>query len=116
MYKQVIIVRKDLKLGVGKISSQVAHAAIGAMNETLKRTPDIVKKWEKEGGKKVVLKVKDLNELKSIYKKVKEAKLPCFLVRDAGLTQLKAGTITALGIGPIEERRVDKITGKLKLL
>jgi len=47
---------------------------------------------------------------------VKNAKLPHFLVKDAGLTQLKVGTITCLGIGPSEEKKIDKITGKLKLL
>lgn len=112
-YKQAIIVRKDIKLGVGKIACQVAHAAIGAFKLANKR---IIKEWEKEGGKKIVLKVKDVKELKEIYKKAKKLKLPCYLVKDAGLTQIKPGTITALAIGPAKEEDVDKVTGKLKLL
>jgi len=112
-FKQVILVRTDLKMGKGKIATQAAHAAIGAFKLV---DEEIVKKWEKEGGKKIVLKVKDEKELLQIYKKVKKERIPCFLVRDAGLTQLKAGTITALGIGPVEEERIDKITGRLKLL
>ena len=111
--KQVIVVRKDLRWGKGKLAAHVAHASFGAARMAKE---EIVKKWEEEGAKKVVLKVGDLKELKEIYKKAKKAKLPCFLVRDAGLTQLKAGTITCLGIGPCEERKIDKITGKLKLL
>jgi PTH2 family peptidyl-tRNA hydrolase len=75
-----------------------------------------LEKWKREGAKKVVLKVKNLEELKNTYKKAKIAKIPCYLVKDAGLTQLKAGTITCLGIGPAEEKKIDKITGKLKLL
>jgi PTH2 family peptidyl-tRNA hydrolase len=112
-FKQVILVRTDLKIEKGKIASQVAHAAIGAFKLV---DEDVAKKWEKEGSKKVVLKVKDEKELLQIYRKVKKEKIPCFLVKDAGLTQLRAGTITALGIGPVEEERIDKITGKLKLL
>lgn len=112
-YKQVIVVRNDIKLGKGKFAVECCHAAIGSLNNADKET---VEKWERKEAKKVVLKVKDLKELMRIYRKVKDEKLPCFLVKDAGLTQLKAGTITALGIGPVGERKVDKITGKLKLL
>jgi len=111
--KQVIVVRKDLKWGKGKLASHCAHASVGSVRKT---EEEIVKKWEKEGAKKIVLKVSNLEELKQVYKKAKDAKIPNFLVRDAGLTQLKAGTITALGIGPAKEKEIDKITGKLKLL
>jgi len=110
------VIRKDLKLGAGKIASQVAHAAVGSMNKLLQINPEIVKKWEKEGSKKIVLKVRDASELRIIENMIKKDKLVSFLVRDAGLTQVKTSTITALGIGPVEEERIDKITGKLKLL
>jgi PTH2 family peptidyl-tRNA hydrolase len=110
--KQVILIRTDLEMSKGKISTQVAHASVGAMRMTDER---IVKEWEKYA-KKVVLKIRSEKELMEIYKKVKKSKMPCFLVKDAGLTQLKPGTVTALGIGPVEEEKIDKITGKLKLL
>jgi len=113
MYKQVIVVRKDLKMSPGKIATHVAHASVACLDSADKI---IVEKWEGEGAKKVVLKVSNLKELNRLYKKVKAAGLPCCLIRDAGLTQLKTGTITCLGIGPAEEKRIDKISGKLKLL
>ncbi|MEM5766182.1 MAG: peptidyl-tRNA hydrolase Pth2 [Candidatus Aenigmatarchaeota archaeon] len=111
--KQVILVRTDLKMGKGKIAAQCCHAAVGTL-ELVDR--EILKKWEKEGSKKIVLKVRNEKELLEIYKKTKKEKIPCFLVKDAGLTQLKSGTITALGIGPDKEEKIDKITGKFKLL
>lgn len=95
------------------MATHVAHAAIGSM---LKSDEDMVKKWNEEGGKKVALKIKSLRELNDIYKKVKAMNISCFLVRDAGLTQLKKGTVTCLGIGPDDEKKINKITGKLKLL
>lgn len=113
MFKQAILVRSDLKWGKGKLAAHVAHASVGSMRRSNEK---IVEKWEKEGAKKIVLKVSDLKQLKDIYKKIEKEKIPHFLVRDAGLTQLKKGEITCLGIGPEKEKNIDKITGKLKLL
>lgn len=113
MYKQVILVRKDLRWEKGKIAIHVAHAAVGVLKLADKK---FLNMWEKEGSKKVVLKVDNLRQLKEMEEKIRKEKIPCFLVRDAGLTQLKPGTVTALGIGPVEEEKIDKITGKLKLL
>ncbi len=111
--KQVIVVRTDLKLGKGKLAAQVAHASIASF---LKAGFFTKRKWLSEGMKKVVLKVGSEKELLKLYEKAKKKHLPCALIRDAGLTQLKPGTVTALGIGPAEEEKIDEITGKLKLL
>ena len=60
MYKQVILVRQDLKLPKGKLAAQAAHASLEAAFNSDK---EIVKEWRDEGAEKVVLKVKDLDEL-----------------------------------------------------
>lgn len=113
MYKQVIVMRKDLKMGKGKMIAQAAHASIGSAYQS---DDGLVEKWMEEGSKKIVLKVEGERELKVLAGDVKRLKIPCFLVKDAGLTQLKSGTVTALGIGPAKEKEIDKATGKLKLL
>lgn len=113
MYKQVIVVRMDLRMGKGKLSAQCAHASLGAYKLADKKLRE---KWESEGGKKVVLGVRDLRELLHIRNSVEKAGIPNFLVRDAGRTNIPAGSITALGIGPEKEEKIDKITSKLKML
>lgn len=113
MYKQAIVVRKDLKWGKGKLAAHVAHASLGAV---MNSHESVVQSWNSEGAKKVVLKVGDEKELKKIEKLARKEGLVCFLVRDAGKTQLKSGTVTALGIGPAREHEIDEVTGKLKLL
>ena len=111
--KQAILVRTDLKMGKGKIASQVAHASLEAYKKANKRK---IKKWEKEGCKKIVLKVSSLEELLKFKKMADELKIPNAMIRDAGLTQVKKGEITALALGPEEEEKIDKITRNLKLL
>ena len=113
MHKQVIVVRKDLKMDKGKIAAQVAHASLEAYK---KADPKDVVEWEAEGMKKVVLGVKDIMELMKIKERVKEENIPYAVIRDAGKTQIETGTVTSMGIGPVREERVDKITKSLKLL
>jgi PTH2 family peptidyl-tRNA hydrolase len=57
-----------------------------------------------------------MEELIEIIKKLESDKILYFVVKDAGLTQLTPGTTTAVGIGPVESSRINKITGDLKLL
>ncbi|TAL48304.1 peptidyl-tRNA hydrolase [archaeon] len=111
--KQVIIVRKDLEWGKGKLATHAAHAAVEAYRLADKST---IEKWEEQGAKKVVLKVADLKELKDVQKNLKEAGIKNVVIRDAGLTQLEPGTITALGTVPTDDKKIDKVTDKLKLL
>ncbi len=112
-YKQVILVRADLKLPKGKLAVQVAHASLEA---ALKSSRDIVDEWCSNGAKKVVLKVAELNELKSYEALARKEKLITALITDAGLTTVAAGTVTCLGIGPDKEERIDNVTGQLKIL
>jgi len=113
MYKQAIVVRKDLKWGKGKLVIHALHAAIGSMRKV---DESLIRKWEAEGAKKVLLKVASEKEIKELQKKSNQEKIPNFLVADAGLTQLKKGTVTALALGPDQEKKIDRVTGKLKLL
>ncbi len=111
--KQVILVREDLKLPNGKMSVQVAHAAVEAV---LRSSKSKVEEWHNEGMKKVVLKVKDLDELKKYQQLAKAGKLVAAIITDAGRTVVEPGTITCLGIGPDDDEKIDKITGNLKML
>jgi|YelNatPaOPRAMG01_1025707.scaffolds.fasta_scaffold105191_2 PTH2 family peptidyl-tRNA hydrolase len=112
-YKQVIVVRKDINMSIGKLAVQVAHAAIGSYKLCDK---EIIKKWEESGAKKIVVEIDNLEELLKLEEKAKKMNIPNFLVIDAGLTEFSEPTITCLGLGPEEETKINKITGSLKLL
>ena len=114
--KQVIVMRKDLQLGKGKLAAHAAHASISAYRNALESHKAEVRDWIASGEKKVVVCVNSESEILELFEKVKRAKLPCALIRDAGLTQISPGTITALGIGPADEDKIDNVTGELKLL
>jgi len=111
-----IVVRDDLKLSKGKLSVQVAHAAVSCAIKSEKNKSKYFSEWFSEGQKKVVLKTKDLESLIKIFNEAKSVGLITELIKDAGLTEVPPGTITVLGIGPAPEDEIDKIAGKLKLL
>jgi len=116
VYKLVIVVRKDLDIGKGKLCTQVAHAAVEAVLNQLEKNKDIVEKWREEGAKKIVVYVRNLDELMNIYNQSISLDLNTVLIKDAGLTQLEPGTITCIGIGPDIEEKINKVTSSLKLL
>ena len=109
-YKMVILVRTDLKMGVGKIAAQCCHAAVGACRG------NTFSNWVQQGEAKIVLKVKNLNELKNYCQLARKEGLPVFEVQDAGRTEVAPGTETVAAIGPAKVQLIDRITGKLSLL
>ncbi len=115
-FKQVIVVRRDLKLGRGKLAAQVAHASLTAYLEAARLRPEWASRWLETGQRKVVVAAKNLDELLTIKQRVEEEGLPAALIEDAGLTQVEPGTITALAVGPAPEPLIDKTTRHLKLL
>jgi len=114
--KQVIVVRKDLRMGTGKIAAQVGHASVLGAENVRKSRRDWYDTWTSSGQEKVVVKVSSLSELEKIKKHAISLGLPWSEVADAGRTQLEPGTVTCISIGPAPEETIDKVTKDLKLL
>jgi len=114
-HKMVLLVREDLPMGGGKVGSQCAHAAIGAYQALANRHAMLLGRWEADGQKKVTLGVKTLKKFDEIVAAARGARLPVFVVEDAGRTQVDPGTKTVCAIGPAPAQEIDKITGHLRL-
>jgi len=115
-FKQVLVVRSDLKMSKGKTAVQVAHASLLAADEARRRWRRWWKGWIGEGQRKVVVKVSSLEELLRLKKEADLIGLPTSMVEDKGLTEVPPGTVTSIGIGPAPSGKVDAITGELPLL
>jgi PTH2 family peptidyl-tRNA hydrolase len=114
--KMVIVARKDLKLSKGKLAVQACHAAIYTYNSAMKKCPDKVKAWEREGAKKIVVVVADEKELLSLHSDIPDALPKSMIIHDAGLTHLDPGTATCFALGPYDDEILDRYTGNLKLV
>ncbi len=111
--KQVIVVNESLRLPRGKLSAQVAHAAVGALMAADKTAQ---RQWLTSGMPKVVLRCDSDEQLRELERSAKEAGLPVVAIRDAGHTVVSPGTFTCIGIGPAEVRDIDAVTGQLPLV
>ncbi len=139
--KQVIVVRKDLGMRMGKVAAQVAHASMAVLTDRLdwhecedyedlegnrleadEGTIFVVKDsaldvWLTNRFTKIVVYVNSEEELLDIFKKAQEKKLMCSLIKDAGLTEFKGvPTYTCCAIGPEFPNKLDPLTRHLPLL
>lgn len=114
--KMVLVVRQDLGMKAGKVAAQCSHAAVGAYSEQAKRGSSNLKAWEAQGQPKVCLKASGLEELERVKAQAEGARLPTFIVQDAGRTQIDPGSSTVVAVGPGPSSKIDSVTGHLKLL
>ena len=112
-YKQVILIRSDLKLPKGKACSQSAHASVEA---TLRSDSEAVANWRVEGMAKIVLKVHDERELIKYFQMAKDQGITASLITDAGHTVVRPGTKTCAALGPEKVEVLDALVKDLKLL
>lgn len=129
-YVMYFIVRKELNMSGGKIAIQVGHGAQMILlkyfalktsykftehdNETsmlldMKHITD-TDTWIQESFRKVALVADDKQ-----WEKVK-SECECFVVKDAGLTEVPAGSETVLTVWPIKKSERPKILQKLQTL
>jgi len=114
--KQVIVIRKDLKMRCGKSVAQGAHGSVMGVlalpsDDKYRRT------WLREGMTKITVKCDSEEELHELYNKAEELKIPVVKVTDAGLTEFDGvPTDTCIVLGPYSAEYIDQVTKNLKLL
>ncbi len=114
LYKQVIVIRKDLKMRRGKECAQVAHASMAATLENME--DERVKHWLSAAFAKACVCVNSEEELLEIYRNAKEAGAITSIIKDAGRTEFRGvPTFTTVAVGPGLIDDIDAITGDLKL-
>jgi PTH2 family peptidyl-tRNA hydrolase len=111
--KQTIVVRTDLEMTLGKLVVQACHASVAAV---LCAPADILELWHLGGQTKIVLQARSLSELVGLKQKCEALALVHALISDAGRTELTPGTVTALAIGPADDKVVDEVTGAVPLM
>ena len=115
-YKMVIVIPKEIKLTKGFMAVHVVHVAVRTVEEGKKKNIKWVRNWFNEGQKKVTVQVSTIEELTNIFQKEQNIGLPCALVKESKKGDLPKETITALGIGPAPNSKIDPLTSNLKLL
>ena len=126
--KQVIVIRRDLKMRRGKEIAQGAHAsvawlastvldAIDADSRTATVTIDAIAfAWLTTSNRKIALQVQSEAELVELHERAIALGLRSHLIVDSGKTEFDGvATITALAIGPDDAQRIDEITGALAI-
>jgi len=125
--KQVILIRKDLKMRRGKEIAQGSHAAMLFMLGRLRMDPgrdgqfllhlsEVERFWIEQGMAKVCLQVDSEQELLARHGQARALGLVSHLVRDSGRTEFGGvATYTACAIGPEKASRIDAVTADLAL-
>ncbi|KFY81757.1 hypothetical protein V500_11117 [Pseudogymnoascus sp. VKM F-4518 (FW-2643)] len=113
--KLVLVVRTDLGMTKGKIAAQCGHAVLACYKTSLRTNP-YLRAWERGGQAKIAVQINSEAGIEELAAKAKAAGLVAEVVCDAGRTQIAAGSMTVLGVGPGKRSLVDQVTGGLKLL
>jgi PTH2 family peptidyl-tRNA hydrolase len=115
--KQVILMRKDLKMRRGKEIAQGSHASMAFLIHPDKEHFDnYLAEWLHLGQTKICLQINSEEELMELYNKAIDAGLISHFITDAGRTEFNGvPTKTCLAIGPNKSEDIDAITSHLKL-
>lgn len=106
------------------MAAQCGHATLACYKSLLRestKAPNgpqsrVLKMWERHGQPKIAVQTKSQDEMMELMGKARSLGVTAEVIADAGRTQIDAGSLTVLGVGPAPKSLVDSITGHLKLL
>lgn len=122
-FKQVIVVRKDLKLRRGKIASLAAHAAMQFIldNNESKRPDELQVKlsqqevqWLKGSSTKDVVGVDSQDALSSLVLRAELSGVNVYSIFDRSTKPDEIPQLLCAAFGPDEEDQIAEIIGNLK--
>jgi peptidyl-tRNA hydrolase, PTH2 family len=126
--KQVIVIRRDLRMRRGKEIAQGAHASMAWLRQRIMphltsagRADQVQfsgaeRTWLDVSMRKVTVKVASEQELLDVYDKALAAGLVVELITDRGLTEFGGvPTRTCLAVGPDYDDLINPVTGDLEL-
>lgn len=124
--KQVLVIRRDLKMRRGKEIAQGAHASMAWLTRRLVATDremfyvcalsEPERAWVTGLFTKVTCQADSGEALRALHAVALNAGLEAHLITDAGKTEFGGvPTLTALAIGPDWADKVDAVTGGLQL-
>jgi peptidyl-tRNA hydrolase, PTH2 family len=122
--KQVIVIRRDLRMRRGKEIAQGAHAATAWLRERVLQSgffgrvvlSPVEREWLELSNRKVTVRVNSEDELLAVYEKARQAGLVVHVITDRGMTEFGGvPTRTCLAVGPDYDDRIDPVTGDLEL-
>lgn len=133
MNKQIIVIRKDLKMRRGKEIAAGAHASLACILNLMKSQNGISEKdgtftytfsqsnpnfhdWMMGHFRKITVTVNSEQELLDLYDKAQAAGIVCSKILDSGFTEFHGvKTYTAIALGPDSAEVLDPLTGSLPL-
>lgn len=140
MYKQIIIIRKDLSMSPGKMSAQVSHASMAFLSWFIRNNTDldghvdgyidedIFHNWIEGEFTKCVLQAKNRTQLLKAKTMAEELGMvegkDFWLIKDSCRTELEpeeidkngvGRTLTCIGFKPMSSEIIDRIGRKYHL-
>lgn len=120
--KQILVVRKDLKMRRGKECAQCAHASVGVVTSELFKDGYLTKSfanlmvWLEHGQAKITVTVNSEEEMDALYVAANAKGIMTYQVIDHGRTEFNGvHTKTVLAIGPAPDEMFVGLTDHLPL-
>lgn len=111
---QYYIVNKELDMSIGKVAAQVAHVATISTEDLCNPNGRFLEyahefnEWFTGDMKKIVLKGKQ----KDLEKLIDQG---FYYIKDNGLTEIPAGSLTVVGLPPMKKSDAQKYVKRLQL-